>query len=131
MAFIFLKYLTNTGEAKTSEVVTMHDGIVDLCLKESWPKIIWKFGFPRGKLQMRGKERGRERELYQLISSIGFRFYFPHHLLQNDFDGAITFCKCSSLYILVTNAWCYFERHINRFIKIPNWQHVCLLVWRY
>ena len=76
MAFIFLRYLTITGEAKTSEVVTMHDGIVDLCLKESWPKIIWKFGFPREKVQMREAER-REMilsEMYRLISSIGFAF---------------------------------------------------------
>ena len=51
-------------------MVTMHGEIVDLCLKESWPKIIWKFGFPRGKLQMRGRwvERKEERERFRIVS---------------------------------------------------------------
>ena len=94
MAFIFLKYLTNTGEAKTSEVVTMHDGIVDLCLKESWPKIIWKFGFPR-ETNERSWEHRDDTEMYRLISSIGFAFASSITCFNSLSLSKMMFSKCS------------------------------------
>lgn len=70
--YTIFNYFTNTGK-KPLKWLRWHGEIVDLCLKESWPKIIWKFGFPR-ETNERSWENRDDTEKYRLISSIGFAF---------------------------------------------------------